>query len=104
MAALLWRKQHLATIRIANFARRRRQQLIDENIPPNGGVVVRLTVSEVLQEATKAAERAARKEFGDTYELVEIGEATTVDGLMKDLAVQDRWTQWSINASNDCCS
>ena len=47
----------------------------------------------VREAATRAAEDQARKELGDTYELAglaEVGETATVDGLMKDLEIQDR--------------
>ena len=42
---------------------------------------------EVIMQAT---EDQARKDLGASYELVEIGEAATVDRLLQDLAVVER--------------
>jgi hypothetical protein len=44
----------------------------------------------VREAAFRTAVDQARKELGDAYGLVEIGEIAGVDHLMKDLAVQDR--------------
>jgi hypothetical protein len=93
MARLLWRKQNHPTFRIAERARRRRQQLINEKLPRDEAPLlefVKQVDPAVREEATRAAEDQVRKEFGDRYELVEIGETATVDALMKDLAVLDR--------------
>jgi hypothetical protein len=96
MARLVWRKKHLKTFRIAELARTRCAQ-INEKIPndridcdmPFLGTVV--TVDPAVREAAvQAADDQARKELGDAYELVEIGEIATIDQLMKDLEVQDR--------------
>jgi hypothetical protein len=88
MARLLWRKQNLATFRIAELARSRCKQIWSEEIPP---VFPDFMDPVAREEGIRAAEDRARKELGDTYELVEIGErATTANGLMEDLEVQDR--------------
>jgi hypothetical protein len=42
------------------------------------------------EEAIRAANDQARKELGDKYDLVEIGEAATFDGLTKDLDIEER--------------
>jgi hypothetical protein len=95
MARLLWRKQNLATFRIAELVRQRCQQITNELVPqdvevlPLLGLVKQVDPAE-REEAIQATEDQARKEFGATYELVEIGETATIDGLMDELAVQDR--------------
>jgi hypothetical protein len=38
----------------------------------------------------EAAEDQARKELGERYALVEIGETATMDRLLQDLAVEER--------------
>src|SRR5262245_36041180 len=63
MARLLWRKQNLATFRLAELAHRR-------------------------EAALQATEDQARKELGDRYALVEIG--ATVDRLLQELMVEER--------------
>jgi len=97
MAHLLWRKKNLATFRIAALARDRCGQIRSETIPQD--VVeydfpmlapIRKVDPAVREAATRAAEAQIRKELGDAYELVEIGETATVDCLTKDLEVQDR--------------
>jgi hypothetical protein len=93
IARLFWRKQNLATFRIAELARRHREQLIKENLPP-GVRTVQVFIGGIdpdsREEATRATEDQARKDLRDTYELVEIGDAATVARLMEDLDVQDR--------------
>ena len=37
-----------------------------------------------------AAESQAREELGELYDLAEMGEEVTIDGLMRDLVVQER--------------
>ena len=38
----------------------------------------------------QVAEREAQEELGELYELTEIGEAATFDGLIKELEIQER--------------
>ena len=45
-----------------------------------------------------------RKELGDTFELVEIGDAATFDGLTKELDTKERLDALIDKLSNDCCS
>ena len=40
-------------------------------------------------EANQAAEDKARKELGVVYEVAEIGEAAMVDGLLRDLEIEE---------------
>ena len=110
MARLLWRKQNLETFRIAELARRRCAQIRREKLPedyPNlllGFGSTKEVDPAVREAAIHAAEDQARKELGDTYELAELAEvheAATVNGLMKDLEVQDDWMEYSTSASND---
>jgi hypothetical protein len=88
MARLLWRKQNLATFRIAALARRRCEQLKYQMVPPDT-LFRHREVDPAECEAAIQAEDQARKELGDAYELVEMGTAT-VNCLMNDLAVLDR--------------
>ncbi len=97
MAHVLWRKQNLATFRIAELARRRRDQIRYEKVPgekidyPDLTLLFREEVDPAVREAAiRAAEDQARKELGEIYGLVEIGETATIDCLMKELDVRDR--------------
>jgi hypothetical protein len=97
MARLLWSKQNLETFRVAALARLRCNQIREEKIPgykievPFLMLGAREEVDPAEREAaTQAAEDQIRKELGETYELAEIGEAATVDCLMKDLDIQER--------------
>jgi hypothetical protein len=86
IARLLWRKQNLGTLRITERARNRSWPIerVNEKL-------TRAMLQENYDEYEKekrAAEDRARKEFGNAYELVEIGDAATFDGLAKDLAFQ----------------
>jgi hypothetical protein len=42
------------------------------------------------EAAIQTAEVQARKELGEAYELVEVGETVTVERLLRDLGVEDR--------------
>jgi hypothetical protein len=89
MARVLWRKQNVATCRIAELARRRCEQLKYQMVPRDT-LFRHCEVDPAEREAAiEAAEDQARKELGDAYELVEMGTAT-VNCLMNDLAVLDR--------------
>jgi hypothetical protein len=96
MARLVWRKQNLATFRIAELARGRYEKIESETVPRNDRLysLPKMTMTEEdvaeYQAAMRDAENQAREELGDAYDLVEIGETATVDRLLEDLEVQDR--------------
>jgi hypothetical protein len=98
IARLTWRKQNLATFRIAELAQRRRAQINSEKVPepdyfsakleelgpPWGGDLA------AKREGYRAAEKQARQELGDIYTLIDVGEPATIDGLMKELDIKER--------------
>jgi hypothetical protein len=98
MARLVWRKKNLETFRTAELARARYAQIMRERVPEDKidypelmyGTVIERVDPAVREAAIRAAEDQARKELGDAYGLVEIGEIASVDQLMKGLEVQDR--------------
>jgi hypothetical protein len=101
VARLVWRKKNLETFRIAELARSRSAQIMRETVPedkidypdyssPLFEPVVTKVDPAVRAAAIRAAVDQARKELGDAYGLVEIGDIATVDQLMKGLEVQDR--------------
>jgi len=100
MARFVWRKQNLATVRLAELAGERRQAIRSEHVAAalaekRGPIPVRY-LSEIELEtaereaAVQTADRQARKELGEVYELAEIGQTATVDGLLRDLGVEER--------------
>jgi hypothetical protein len=90
MARLIWRKENLATFWVAELARRRREQIIREKVPhPDLPTLGGIDPAEE-QEGYQAAEEQARQELGDTYELIDIGKPATIDGLIKQLAIEER--------------
>ena len=91
LARLVWRKQNLSTLRIAKLAQNRRSTIQLEKMNSN----LRMAFLEDFDPAERenedqAAEDRARQELRPIYKLAEIGEAATIDGLMKDLAVLER--------------
>jgi hypothetical protein len=94
MAQVLWRLQNLATFRIASQARARRHQLTDEKAPPSNSFSMFDEQDPVARaerkEAFRLAENQTRKEFGAAYELVEMGEAATIEALERELEIQER--------------
>jgi hypothetical protein len=92
IARLTWRKQNLATFRIAERVKMRRSQIYHEKVPPLD-YCFDADVAERLQqerEGHRAAEEQARQELGDIYQLIDIGVPATVDGLMKELDIKER--------------
>jgi hypothetical protein len=85
MARLVWRKQNLMTLRIAEHAQWRRSaiwaQLLNKASEED---------KEKSKEEMRVARDRIRKELGDTFELVEIGDAATFDGLTKELDIKER--------------
>jgi hypothetical protein len=114
IARLVWRSQNLATFRLAELARKRRDAIryehnatIDKKYRPSRPspdlmlsyldpgreveAAKRREAEEAEREAAvETADRQARQELGDAHELAEIGEPTTIDRLLQDLEVEDR--------------
>jgi hypothetical protein len=90
IARLTWRKQNLATFRIAELAKKRHQKIQYEKVP---GVPL-LSFGDidpaVEREGYRAAEEQVRQELGDIYKLIDIGEPATIEGLMKELDIKGR--------------
>jgi hypothetical protein len=103
IAHLMWRKQNLAICGRAERAHARReairsQRLADalaERDAARSRLAEHLRYSPELnpaerEAAAQAADELARAELGEDYGLAKIAEIATVDGLLRDLAVQDR--------------
>ena len=93
LARLVWRKQNLRTLHIAERAQSRWSATWTLG-RPGFDLPPLFQVSEEDQEKAKEEMRVAqdqvRKELGDTFELVEIGDAATFDGLTKELDIKER--------------
>ena len=79
MARLVWRKQNLTTLRIAERAQARRAAIIQEKLQ-----------IDYLLLSNKDTDSMAKKELGENYEFVEMGAAATFDGLRNELEIQER--------------
>jgi hypothetical protein len=92
IARLTWRKQNLATFRITELALRRRNQINREKVPDPPLLLPFLDdIDPAEREAGyRAAEEQARQELGDIYKLIDIGEPATIEGLMKELDIEER--------------
>jgi hypothetical protein len=89
IAGLLWRKQNLATIRVAKLAWKRCSE-IESNLNPTPTWSGQAAYRAAQAKAHLAAQDQARIELEDTYKLIEIGEAATFDGLTKSLDIEER--------------
>ena len=86
IARLVWRKEHLATLRIGELVLEHESRIQAQK--SQFELLEMEKYSAERREATmQAAEDQARKDLGANYELVEIGEVATVDRLLQDLAV-----------------
>jgi hypothetical protein len=95
MARYLWRKQNLATFRIAEDARNRSSAITSEKLPSDHSFPLLDMFEDEIdpaqrRELIRAAADQARQELGEKYKLVEIGEMATVNRLMTDLEVEER--------------
>jgi hypothetical protein len=101
IARLLWRKQNLATLEIAQLAQNGAKQIEKANIGSLRRYGGRIDPAELIapaeridpaerEAAIRAAEDQAREELSDRYEFVEIGYTATADFLIDNLNLQDR--------------
>jgi hypothetical protein len=94
IAGLVWRKQNLSIFRFVQRAKRRQQQLIEEQLPELSLSAISSAMlgvnPDLRKKATQIAVEQASKEYADVWELVQIGEEATIEGLLQDLDVQDR--------------
>jgi hypothetical protein len=93
IARLTWRKQNLATFRTAELAQERFEEICREKVPfidffPKSDKDV--AEQKARQKGYRVAKEQARQELGDIYQLIDIGEPATVEGLMKELEIKER--------------
>ena len=90
IARFVWRKQNLTTLRVAKLAESRRDKIRFEKVDSELKMFSEPDDPVKHAEQSRAAEDQARKELGETYELIEVGEAATFDGLTEELEIQER--------------
>ena len=94
IAHCLWRRGNLRIFRVAESVRRRVCELRAAMLPrldhvsPNSDDISEF--EKAFLEKWGVAENQAREELGDQYALIELGEAATIDGLLKELEVLER--------------
>jgi hypothetical protein len=94
IAHYLWRKRNLGIFRQAESVQRRMRELRAAMIQRADQVSPKLEeVSEFQKtfvEKWAVAETQAREELGDQHALIELGQAATIEGLLRDLEVLER--------------
>jgi hypothetical protein len=97
LASLYWRKQNMATYRLAERARNRRSEILREMNPGVGPevdwptfVINQTKNPEEIRAQNEAVDEQAREELGEAWDLIEIGEVATVEYLLKELSVAER--------------
>jgi len=88
VARLLWRKQNLATFRLAELALEYEGAIRKEKLPTPLEIGEFGVLPGRREAALQATEDQARKELGDRYALIEIG--ATIDRLLQELMVEER--------------
>ncbi len=76
--------QGSATFRVAELAYARREQIKHEKFPPS------IYSDDGRYQKSRAADEQAREELGEIYQLIDVGTAATIVGLMKELDVKER--------------
>lgn len=97
MAAYIWRRDHLATYRVAEYARRRHSAIYAGLGPPAPNFYGMLKVeyeeetrsAEELQALRNKAKETAKRELGSVQELIGIGDVATPDDLQKELELRE---------------
>jgi len=99
IARLMWRKQNLETFRIAEAARKRHSAITSEMIPSTEPPLLGFPMGSRdwsppdpadVEAATEAAEAQARKELGENYKFVEMGDLATATQMLADLEIEER--------------
>jgi hypothetical protein len=99
IARLVWRKQNLATFRRAEDVRtvwfELREKNFYEKFPdapatPDSPWSIWSKLSDSERAKVDELVDQARKELGEAFRLVEIGDAATVEGLLRDLEIEER--------------
>jgi len=96
MARLVWRKQNLGTLRIAERAQDRWLNTFVPEQKYDMDLRFGMTAEELDQQEGEQEEEIrvgrdrVRKELGDDFEFVKIGEAATLTGLTEELDVKER--------------
>jgi len=98
LARLIWRKQNLATYRIASDAKDRLSAIESEFVPALDFLTSYSTRDpekikaerEAIHAAYEEAKEQARRELGVAWELVELESIATTEHLLDELSVVDR--------------
>jgi hypothetical protein len=101
IARYTWRKQNLETFRIAESARARYSAIVSANVPSQDPPTCfpRLGTPDPkwsppdpadVKAGWEAARAQARKELGDNYTLVEMGDAASKSRMLEDFAIEER--------------
>src|SRR6516164_4271134 len=102
IARLIWRKQNLETLRIAESARKRSSAiwsivpsthppLLEPHLGPVSDPNWEPPDPAVVEAARKAALAQAQEELGDRYIFVEMGSTVTLEQTFKDFEVEERF-------------
>jgi hypothetical protein len=83
IARLVWRKQNLATLHIAERAQSHHRKIQIEMNYEND-------TREDMRQVERAVKSEVQEQLGEAYEFVEIGEAATLGGLLNELQTQER--------------
>jgi hypothetical protein len=89
IARLLWRKQNLRTLTVAESAQSRWSAITATTYEPLDYLSM-LDSPPKSTEEIQSLQEQVKKDLGETFRLVEVGAAATFDGLTKELDVKDR--------------
>lgn len=91
IARLTWRKQNLDTLRKAESARNRYFAIQSEKVPSSHTPLLGWEPDpEAVKAGVEAAKAQAQEELGDAIVFVEMGEAATIERMLRDLEMEER--------------
>lgn len=89
VARLIWRRSRLGILNTAEHGHKRCSEILFEK-SNEAFLVQEESILAKHKSVRQAAEEQAQNELGDAYELTQIGDAATFDGLKKELEIRER--------------
>jgi hypothetical protein len=87
IARLIWRKENLSTLHIAQLVQRRWAAVMIPHVPLHQPTEEE---TEQAKKETRNKQTRLRKELDNDYELLEIGNVATFDSLTNELEIKER--------------
>jgi hypothetical protein len=93
IACLMWRKGNIVTLRKAELAKKHLSDVVASKAAEATSASNSPTEQPDAKAIVRSAEKSVRKELGDLYDLIEVGHASSLDGLAEDLTIEAKFDE-----------